>query len=163
GRLALLVGRIDHDVTRQARNLVDFFVQRETFLQVLELHGAADFGEDREGVRVPLDQYIAEVDVRTVLDLHFGAVDDPVAFFFGALVVDDGDGAVAVHRHQRAFLGAPGDEVDEAHAPVVLGIEARLLADARGRAADVEGTHGELRSRLADGLRRDDAGGFAQL
>src|SRR5262249_40659002 len=29
--------------------------------------------------------------------------------------------------------------------------------------ADVEGTHGELRSRLADGLRRNDAGRFAEF
>ena len=30
-------------------------------------------------------------------------------------------------------------------------------------AADVEGAHGELRSRLADGLRRDDADGLADV
>jgi hypothetical protein len=54
-------------------------------------------------------------------------------------------------------------QADEAHRAVVLGVEARLLADSRCRTADVEGTHGELRSRLADGLRRDDAGGFAQF
>ena len=60
-------------------------------------------------------------------------------------------------------LAADRDQVDEAHRAVVLGIEARLLADSRSRAADVEGTHGELRSRLADGLRRDDARGLAQL
>jgi hypothetical protein len=56
-----------------------------------------------------------------------------------------------------------GDEVDEAHEAVVLGIEVRLLRDARCRSADVEGTHGELRAGLADGLRRDDADRFAQL
>src|ERR1019366_2379448 len=54
-------------------------------------------------------------------------------------------------------------QVDEAHSAVVFGIEARLLADSRGRAADVEGAHGELGSRLADGLRRDDARSLAQL
>ena len=31
------------------------------------------------------------------------------------------------------------------------------------RAADVEGTHGELRARLADGLRRDDADSLAMV
>ena len=99
----------------------------------------------------------------TVFDLDLGAVDHRIALLFAALVVHDRDGAVAVHHHQVAFLRAYGDQVDEAHGAVVLGIEARLLADSRGRAADVEGTHGELRSRLADGLRRDDAGGLAQL
>jgi hypothetical protein len=33
----------------------------------------------------------------------------------------------------------------------------------RRRAADVEGTHGELRAGFADGLRRDDADRFAAL
>ena len=52
---------------------------------------------------------------------------------------------------------------DEAHEAVGLGILRGLLADARGRAADVERTHGELRAGLADGLRRDDADRFAAL
>src|ERR1019366_6652368 len=75
----------------------------------------------------------------------------------------DGDGTVTVHHHQVAFLGAHGHQVDEAYSAVVFGIEARLLADSRSRTADVEGAHGELRSRLTDGLRRDDARGLAQL
>ncbi len=163
GRLALLVRRIHHHVARQTRDLVHFFVQRQTFLQVLELHRSADFGQDGEGVRIPLDQDIAQRNLLTVFDLDLGAVDHRVAFLFAALLVDDRDGAVAVHHHQVAFLGADGHQVDEAHAAVVLGIEARLLADSRSRTADVEGTHRELRSRLADGLRRDDARGLAQL
>ena len=47
--------------TRQAGDFVDFFVQRDAFLQVLELNGAADFREDREGVRIPLDHDLAEL------------------------------------------------------------------------------------------------------
>jgi hypothetical protein len=40
--------------------------------------------------------------------------------------------------------------------------EVRLLVDLR-RAADVEGAHGELRARLADRLRGDDADRFADV
>ena len=163
GRLALLVRRIDHHVTRQAGDFVHFFVQRQAVLQVLELHRAADFGEDREGVRIPLDHDIAERNLRALFDLDLGAVNHRVAFLFAALLVHHGDGTVAVHHHQEAFLGPYRDHVDEAHRAIVLGIQARLLADSRSRAADVEGTHGELRSRLADGLRRDNASGLAQL
>ena len=93
-------------MARQARDFVHFFVQRHAFLQVLELHRAADFGQDREGVRIPLDQHIAQRNLLTVFDLHLGAVDHRVAFFFAALLVHDGDGAVAVHHHQVAFLGS---------------------------------------------------------
>src|SRR5205814_9610843 len=52
---------------------------------------------------------------------------------------------------------------DEAHGAVVLGVGARLLAHARCRSTDVEGAHGELRAWLADGLRGDHAGGFAEF
>ena len=40
---------------------------------------------------------------------------------------------------------------------VVLGLEARLLADSRCGTTDVEGTHRQLRARLADGLCGDHA------
>src|SRR5882724_9885788 len=70
---------------------------------------------------------------------------------------------LAVHHHQIADLGAHGLESHEADRSVVLGVEPGLLADSRCRTADVEGTHGELRSGLADGLRRDHAGGFTQF
>src|SRR5208282_4894877 len=54
-------------------------------------------------------------------------------------------------------------QIDEAHRAGVLGLLTRLLADPGGGSADVEGTHGELGSRLTDGLRGDDADRFAQL
>ena len=43
------------------------------------------------------------------------------------------------------------------------GLDARLLRTALRRAADVEGTHGELRARLADRLRGDDADRLADV
>src|ERR1035441_8764636 len=49
------------------------------------------------------------------------------------------------------------------HVDIVLGLDLRHLEHRGGGAADVERTHGELRARLADGLRGDDAGGFAQF
>jgi len=48
-------------VTREAGDFVDFFVQRDAFLQVLELRRAADFGQDGKGVRIPLDKRLAEL------------------------------------------------------------------------------------------------------
>ena len=109
--LALLVGRIGHHVTREAGDFVHFFVQRDAFLQVFELHGAADFGEDREGVRIPLDHDLAELDRIAFVDLHLGAVHDRVALAFAALVVDHRDRALAVHDDQVAGLRLDGLEV----------------------------------------------------
>ena len=39
---------------REAGDFVDFFVEGDAFLQVLELDGAGDLGEEGEGVGVPL-------------------------------------------------------------------------------------------------------------
>ena len=91
GRLALLVRRIGDDETREAGDFIDFFVEGDAFLQVLELDGAADLGEDREGVRIPLGHDLAELDGCAVFDLELGAVDDLVALLFAATIVDDGD------------------------------------------------------------------------
>src|SRR5208283_2031346 len=161
--LALLVGRIADHVTRQAGDFVDFFVQGDAFLQVLELHRAADFGQDGEGVRIPLDQNLAERDRVALVDLDLGAVHDRVALAFAVLLVDNRDRALAVHDHPVARFRLYGLQSDETDRAVVLGFEARLLGDSRCGTADVEGTHGELGSGFADGLRRDDAGGFAEF
>ena len=93
GRLALLIRSVGDHETRQAGDLVDLFVERDALLQVLELHRAADLGEDGEGVRVPLCQGLAERDVRTLFHLQLRAVDDLVALLLAATLVDDGDGA----------------------------------------------------------------------
>src|SRR5208282_4560204 len=45
----------------------------------------------------------------------------------------------------------------------LLGLDLAFLDDAAGRAANVEGTHGELRARFADRLGRDDADRHALL
>ena len=156
-RLALLVRRIRHHVTRQAGDFVHLLVQRDAFLQVLEMHRAADFGEDGEGVGIPLEQDLALLDRIAVVDLELGAVNHRVAFALAALLVDHGNRSLAVHDHQIARLRLDRLHADELHEAVVFGVLRRLLGDSRRRAADVEGTHGELRAGFADGLRRDDA------
>src|SRR5580704_7412655 len=163
GGLALLVGRIADHVTREAGDFVDFLVQSHALLQVFELHGAADFGQDGEGVRIPLDHHLAERDRIAIIDQQLGAVHDRVALAFAVLVVDHRDRTLTVHDDQVPRLRLDGLEADEAHVAVILGIETRLLGDSRRRTTDVEGTHGELGSRFADGLRRDDAGSFAKF
>src|SRR5262245_4471298 len=134
----------------QTGDFIHFFVEGNAFLQVLELHGSADFGQDREGVGIPLDHDLAELNRFTIVDLDLGAVNNRVALTFAAFLVDYGERAVAVHDHQVASLRLHRLQVDKAHSAVVFGIEARLLGNSRCRTTDVEGTHGELRSGFAD-------------
>ena len=164
-RLLLLVRRVDDDEARQAGDLVDFLVDREALDDVLEAHRAQLLGEDRERVRIPLDEHLALLDLLAVLHLQPRAVDDRIALAVAALLVLDDERAVAVHDDQlAAFLVG----LDDDHALVVDGarvtrIERVLIGDARRRSADVERAHRQLRARLADRLRRDDADRLAEL
>src|SRR6185437_14898560 len=130
---------------------------------VLELHRAGDFGEDREGVRIPLEHDFTHGHRIALVLLEARAVDGGVAFALAAVVVHDRDHAVAVHDHQAAILAAHGRQVDELDEALALGLLPRLLADAAGGAADVEGAHGQLGAGLADGLGGDDADRLAHL
>ena len=60
GRLTLFIGSVGDHEAREPRDFVDFFVERDAFLEILELHGAADFGEDCVGVGIPFRKLIAE-------------------------------------------------------------------------------------------------------
>src|SRR6202034_3354895 len=131
GGLTLLVGSFGNDQTRQAGNLVHFFVERDAFLQVFELNGAADFREDGEGVGIPLGHDLAEGDRLTFFHLKARTVDDLVALLLAATIVDHGDGAGAVHGDEIALTAADRSQVDEPDGPVVLGFEAGLLIDTR--------------------------------
>ena len=59
-------------------------------------------------------------------------------------------------------FGVHGGQVDELDQADVPGGDLGLLRGP-GRAADVEGPHGQLGARLADGLGGDNADGFADL
>ena len=97
---------LDDHLAREAGHLVELLAHRDAFDDVLELHDAADLGEDRHGERVPLGDQRARLDLLAFLHQQLGAVDDLVALALAARVVDDDELAVAVHDHQRAVLAA---------------------------------------------------------
>ena len=59
GGLALLVGGVGDHQAREAGDFVDLLVEGDALLQVLELDGAGDLGEEGEGVGVPLAEGVA--------------------------------------------------------------------------------------------------------
>src|SRR5262249_33314769 len=120
-------------------------------------------GEDRERVRIPLDEHLALLDRLPFLHLQPRAVDDRVALAIAPLLVLHHQRSAAVHDDQPAVLGLDDLQPLEADRAGVPRLERRLLADARRRAADVERPHRQLRAGLADRLRRDDADRLAEL
>ena len=73
------------------------------------------------------------------------------------------DRAVLVEHDPVAVERLHGAQFVVPHDAIVLGLDLRLLERLARRAADVERAHRQLRARLADGLRGDDADRFAQL
>src|SRR5690606_2486886 len=80
-----------------------------------------------------------------------------------AEVVDHAEFARARHGDPVALHVVHGLEVVPAHRALALDLDRVDGRGTRGRATDVEGTHGELRARLADRLRGDDAHRLADV
>src|SRR5208282_3976850 len=164
GGLVLLVARRQrNDELGKSGDLVHLLFDGDAGLEVLELDGAADLGEDGEGVGVPFADDLADGDRHAFRHLEVRAIHEVMAFFFAALVVHHGDEAGAVHGDEVAVAALDRLHVNELDEAGTLDLDLGLLGDAGGGAADVEGAHGELRAGLADGLRADDAHGLAHL
>src|SRR5207248_2498729 len=106
---------------------------------------------------------LAMSDVFAVLNAEARAVNDVVALLLAALFIDDGDEAGTIHGNERAAAAFDVFEVHELDDAVVAGFERGTLGNTRGGSTDVERAHGELRPGFTDGLRGDNADGFAKL
>ena len=95
-------------------------------------------------------------------DLEPRAVLDAVHGTLGAVRIEHGDDEVAAHRDQIAVRIAGDVQVLDLDGALEVRLDERLLGDLR-RAADMERAHGELRARLADRLRGDDADRLAHI
>src|SRR5262249_28977262 len=131
--------------------------------QVLEAHAPLELAEDRHVVRVPRAQAVAHLHLLAVLDLEHAAHGRRVAIELAAALVDEQDLPVAVEYDGLAVAVDHRAHVVEAHDALALGAHLGFLDGAARRAADVERAHRELRSRLADRLRGDDADRQATL
>src|ERR1017187_8020423 len=160
-RLPLLVGRIGDHELRHAGDFVHLLLQREAVDEVLEVDHTGDFGEDREGVRIPFEQDLVALHGSAVFHQDARAVYHRVALLFTALIVHHRHNAQAVHGDDFVGLAADRHDPDIAGESIGFGVLRGLLADSRGGSTDVEGTHGQLGAGFADGLRRDHADRFA--
>ncbi len=154
---------LDDDGAHDAGGFVHLFLDGDALDHVAEFDLAGLLGKNRHVVRVPFHEILALLDVLAVADVDDGADDDGVALEFAAILAVDGDGAVLVEGDPCAVERLDGAEIVEPDLAVILGLHDRLLEGAGGGAADVEGTHGQLRAGLADGLGGDDADRLAEL
>ena len=156
--------RIDHHECREPRHLVDLTSDRDTLFHVLELHPPGVLRDDRTRVRIPGREHLACLHGFVVAREQHGAVRHFVPLTLAVVLVVDHDFAVARDRDELTALVG-----DVTHAGGVVHDAVRLAFDLardrrpRRRATDVERAHRELRARLADRLRGDDADRFADV
>ncbi len=81
--------RIDNHQRRQARDIVNLFGDRYPFFDMLELHSAGIFGNDRPGMRIPHGEHGACLDLLAVVTHQRGAIRNLVALALAAVVVGD--------------------------------------------------------------------------
>ena len=161
-RAARVGAPVDDDALGDAGRLVGRLDHRGAFHDVLVVDGAGGLGQQRAHVGIPLRQPLSAGDGVALLDEEAGAVGNAVRRALLAALIDDEELDVAAHDHGP--LGrVDGDRlVAERQRALEARFQERLVDHLR-RPADVEGAHGELRSRLADRLRRDDADRLAHV
>src|SRR3954447_3448021 len=147
---------IDDHALSDAGRLVERLRHGLALDQILEGNRALDLGQHRTGVRIPLGDALAALDVIALVDLHACTVLNAVHGALGAILIDHGDRHVAGHGHQLAIRVAHDVLVLDTDRAFEVRLDEGLLIDLR-RATDVECAHGELRARLADRLGRDHA------
>src|SRR5690606_25531537 len=92
-----------------------------------------------------------------------GAIRNLVALPLTAELVDDAELAGTRHRDPVTLLMVHGLQIVQTRRTFALDLHGIGGRRPRGRAADVEGAHRELRARLADRLRGDDADRLAEI
>ena len=149
-------GVFQHHPAGEAGFLVQLLPHGHPVDDVGELHDARHVGEDGRGEWIPLGDLLPLLDDARVLDpqhrAHRQGARLQLAAGFG---IDDARLGLAGHDGPEALLILHDADVDVLQASGELGLPPAHLDPLVGRAADVEGAHGQLGAGLADALGGD--------
>jgi hypothetical protein len=160
--LAARAGTPVHDnAVGDAGGLVGDFRDRDAVDDIFKFDDAVHFRHDRAGVRVPLGQTRAALDLVAFVDEQARALGELVHGTLVALLVLDDQPTLRPSVMMRPEESVTTLELRSERC--LRGWIRRRIHRDLCRAADVEGPHGELRARLADGLGRDDADRLAEV
>ena len=157
------------DALAQTGELVELLGHRLVLDDVHEADRAFDVGDDRVRVRIPGEDHLILLHLVAVLRPCSIAPSGtcrraPTAAFLSADAADDD---LAFVRRDDPLPLAVRDVRPAGRRtrsmPATFDLARRLLGDTSRRATDVEGAQRELRARLADRLRGDDADRLAEV
>ncbi len=159
-----LAGVFDDDELLLATTLDGFLADRLADLDVLESDSTGLFRKNRCSVGIPVEQGLALADLLAVADPDDGTVWNLFLLQLTVLGIQDDDLTVSLQRDE--MLGAFDVDFDfvavtQLDGAAMRRLEAGVDQATRCDAARVEGTHGELGARFADGLCGNRADGQA--
>ena len=132
-------------------------LDRNAFFHAHEGHGTFHFGNDRVSVRIPLGDDSASIDLVAFLHRDHGAVWQLVALTLTTEFVGNSQFTGTRHGNQVAVGTYNLLQVVQTDHTTVLNLDAVGSRGSACSTTDVERTHGQLGTRLTDGLSRDNA------
>ena len=123
----------------------------------------AFLGKNRHVVRIPLHEGFALLHLGAVGLRNHRADHDIVAFELASFGIVHADRAVLVQHDPTAVERLHSAQIVELNVAIILRLDDRLLEGLARGSTDVECSHRQLRSGLADRLRGNNADRFAQL
>ena len=161
GRTAFAV---NHYQGGQTGNVVGLLGYGYTVFDVFEFHATSMLGNHRTGMRIPSGQCLAGFHARAVLYQQSGTVRYFMALALAADIVVNHHFRRAADHNQLAFVvGYITHLAVETRGTVRLGFYLAGGSGTRSGTTDVEGTHGQLGTRLTDRLGGNHADGFAGI
>ena len=145
----------DH-LRRDTRDLVNLFLHGHALAYITEFDLAAHLRENGGTEGIPFGKKHPLLNFTSVTDLEPGTVYDGISFLFTAVLINDGNLTVTVHHNEIARPVLNHRKINKAKYAVDRGFQRSLLDMPAGCTTDVEGSHGQLRARLPDGLGGDD-------
>ncbi len=155
--LRVQIALVLHDQRADVTAGVLFEPHRFAFDHVFVANLSADFGQNRDAVRIPLAEHGAGGDFLVLLHHQVGAGGNLVLFQLAALGVEHRDFAVSGQHDLLPWsLRTTFSRVNLTMPAFLARISLSSTCRERG-AADVERPHRQLRARFADALGGDDA------
>ena len=138
-----------------AGRLVDHLTEGDAFDHVEEDCLTRHFRDDRQRMRIPLDQLLALLDLALVLHQDLSAVRHLVTRLFATVLVMQHQLGIT-RKRDRALLAVHHQiGIDQIHGAIDGALDHGALRLLLGGTTDMEGAHGQLRAGLTDRLRGD--------
>ena len=147
-RLIFLIRIFNHQ-TFLSRNFVNFFFDGFAFFQILIFHSSRNFGQNRKRERIPGREHFIFFNELAVFDVNLRTINYLIARHFASAFVNQCEFRLTLHRNDFIFTVFDDFQINvfdsSVHRRRVFG----FLFEPR-RAADVKGSHRQLRSGFTD-------------